>query len=77
MQYLWTKILLWSTEKKWNYFDFNEFETLFFAYFTEVFLNSKEALQFGAQIRDDARSVGPDLGPNCWQRLSADDKSRR
>ena len=23
----------------------------------------------------DRRSVGPDLGPNCLQRLSADDKS--
>ena len=23
----------------------------------------------------DQRSVGPDLGPNCLQRLSADDKS--
>ena len=25
----------------------------------------------------DRRSVGPDLGPNNLQRLSADDKSRR
>ena len=25
----------------------------------------------------DRHSVGPDLGPNCLQRLSADDKSRR
>ena len=25
----------------------------------------------------DRRSVGPDLGPNCLQRLSADDKSGR
>ena len=23
------------------------------------------------------RSVGPDLGPNCWQMLSADNKSGR
>ena len=26
------------------------------------------------QIRTDRMSVGPDLGPNCFQRLSADDK---
>ena len=25
----------------------------------------------------DPHSVGPDLGPDCLQRLSADDKSRR
>ena len=25
----------------------------------------------------DRRSVGPDLGPNCLQRLSADDTSRQ
>ena len=25
----------------------------------------------------DRCSVGPDLGPNCWQMLSADDKSIR
>ena len=25
----------------------------------------------------DCRSVGPDLGPNCLQKISADDKSRR
>ena len=25
----------------------------------------------------DRRYVGPDLGPNCLQRLSLDDKSRR
>ena len=25
----------------------------------------------------DRHSVGPDLGPNCLQKLSADDKSRR
>ena len=24
----------------------------------------------------DQQNVGPDLGPNCLQRLSADDKSR-
>ena len=26
-------------------------------------------------LDQDTRSVGPDLGPNCLQRLSADDKS--
>ena len=25
----------------------------------------------------DRRSIGPDLGPNCLQRLSANNKSRR
>ena len=25
----------------------------------------------------DQHSVGPDLGPNCFQRLSADDTSRQ
>ena len=25
----------------------------------------------------ERHSVGPDLGPNCFQRLSADDKSSR
>ena len=25
----------------------------------------------------DQQNVGPDLGPNCLQRLSADDESRR
>ena len=25
----------------------------------------------------DRQNVGPDLGPNCLKRLSADDKSRR
>ena len=33
----------------------------------------------GSSLTDpdqDRHSVGPDLGPNCLQRLSADDKSR-
>ena len=30
----------------------------------------------GLDTDQDRRSVGPDLGPNCLQRLSADDKSR-
>ena len=31
----------------------------------------------GVSNRDkDPHSVGPDLGPNCLQRLSADNKSR-
>ena len=30
----------------------------------------------GLDPDQDRRSVGPDLGPNCFQRLSADDKSR-
>ena len=28
-------------------------------------------------LYQDQHSVGPDLGPNCLQRLSLDDKSRR
>ena len=28
-------------------------------------------------LGQDRRSVGPDSGPNCLQRLSADNKSRR
>ena len=30
----------------------------------------------GLDPDQDRHSVGPDLGPNCLQRLSADDKSR-
>ena len=30
----------------------------------------------GLGPNQDPRCVGPDLGPNCLQRLSADDKSR-
>ena len=30
----------------------------------------------GLDPDQDRRFVGPDLGPNCLQRLSADDKSR-
>ena len=29
----------------------------------------------GLDPDQDQQSVGPDLGPNCFQRLSADDKS--
>ena len=32
---------------------------------------------FQEQYQSVKRSVGPDLGPNCLQRLSADDKGRR
>ena len=31
----------------------------------------------GLDPDQDRHSVGPDLGPNCLQRSSADDKSRR
>ena len=31
----------------------------------------------GLDPDQDRRSVGPDLGPNCLQNLSADDKNRR
>ena len=30
----------------------------------------------GLDPDQDRHSIGPDLGPNCLQRLSADDKSR-
>ena len=30
----------------------------------------------GLDPDQDRRSVGPDLGPNCLQRLSADDNTR-
>ena len=30
----------------------------------------------GLDPDQDGHYVGPDLGLNCWQRLSADDKSR-
>ena len=48
MQYLWSTISLWSTEK-WNYFDFNQLLNVIFRiqknqYLTLVFLNTKEAL---------------------------------
>ena len=33
--------------------------------------------QFGPRSGPTFCSVGPDLGPNCLQRLSADDESRR
>ena len=29
----------------------------------------------GLDLYQDRHNVGPDLGPNCLQRLSADDKS--
>ena len=32
-------------------------------------------LNLDQDLRSVGRSVGPDLGPNCLQRLSADDKS--
>ena len=38
-------------------------------------LSSSEMLVFNLDPVQDPRFVGPDLGPNCLQRLSADDKS--
>ena len=37
-------------------------------------MNTIRALN-GLDPDQDQRSVGPDMGPNCLQRLSADDKS--
>ena len=31
-------------------------------------------MSYGSDPDQDQHSVGPDLGPNCLQRLSADDK---
>ena len=31
----------------------------------------------GLDPDQDLQNVGPDLGPNCLQRLTADDRSRR
>ena len=40
---------------------------------------TRDGRALGSSLTDpdpDRHSVGPDLGPNCLQRLSADDKSR-
>ena len=34
-------------------------------------------VSYSLEPDQDRHFVGPDLGPNCLQRLSADDKSRR
>ena len=52
----------------------------FRAYFSSqksAFLKKKIfRVSSGSEPNQDRRFVGPDLGPNCMQRLSADDKSR-
>ena len=44
-------------------------------YFHNVFFRNTIRVSNGLDPDQDRRSVGPDLGPNCLQKLSADDKS--
>ena len=48
---------------------------LFVCIFNQLFRNTKRVLN-SLDPDKDRHFVGPDLGPNCWQRLSVDDKSR-
>ena len=45
-----------------------------FADFLQNLLYKKFFKSNGLDPEQDPRSVGPDLGPNCLQRLSADNK---
>ena len=47
---------------------------LFKKFFQENYQSVKQ-FQMKTDILSDRHFVGPDLGPNCLQRLSADDKS--
>ena len=49
------------------FFKINFFEKFFLEFLQNVSLNPELARQ----------NVGPDLGPNCLQKLSADDTSRK
>ena len=60
-------------------------ETLFLAllYYADFFFKttfSKNIQEYNQSVKqldpDQVRSVGPDLGPNCLQKLSADDTWR-
>ena len=42
-----------------------------------LFFRNSFKVSNGLDPDQDRRSVGPGLGPNSWQRFSADDKSRR
>ena len=43
--------------------------------FSKTSIRSTMTVSNGLDTDQDRRFVGPDLGPNCLQRLSADDKS--
>ena len=43
--------------------------------FSKEILGTKLKCQNGLHPDQDLRSVGPDLGPNCFQRLSAGGKN--
>ena len=44
-------------------------------FFKKIFINIIRVSN-GLDPDQDRHSVGPDLGPNCLQRLKSDDKSR-
>ena len=46
-------------------------------FFQNNFCRNTIRVPNGLDPDQDRHSVGPDLGPNCLQRLSEDDKSRR
>ena len=57
------------------------FACIFVVYFffqNDLFLKNsfRTAIRLSNSLDPD-QSVGPDLGPNCFQRLSADDTSRQ
>ena len=47
-----------------------------FFFFFKIFFQTIRVAK-GLDPDQEWRSLGPDLGPICWQRLSADDKIRR
>ena len=54
------------------FFKFNIFKIFFQEHYLYIIRVSN-----GLDPDQDRQNVGPDLGPNCLQRLSADDKNRR
>ena len=44
-------------------------------YFFKKFFQNTIRVSNGLEPDQDRQNVGPDLGPSCLQRLSADDKS--
>ena len=47
----------------------------FFFFFQKKNLSGIQSVSNNLDPDQTRRSIGPDLGPNCFQRLSADDKS--
>ena len=43
---------------------------------SDVLFQNTIRISNGLDTDQDQHSVGPDLGPNCLQRLSVDDKNR-